>query len=158
MDLINACKNNDIEKVKQLIQGDYPYNLTNNCSCLSANKIDINQQDNEGGTALMWASYYNFTEIVQLLIDNFKDKIDINQQGQYKNTALIYASNNGHTQIVQLLTSYNRNQLLYKLYHVDVFHIFNTSINKINISTSQEIREKTGGHNLLYVYISDYCV
>src|SRR3989344_1019903 len=99
MDLINACKKNDIERVKQLIQGYYPSNLMNNCSCLSENKIDINHQG--GCTALIWAYLNGHTEIVQLLIQEFKDKIDINYQTINGYTALIWASRNGRTKIAQ---------------------------------------------------------
>ena len=69
---------------------------------------DINAQDIEGNTALMYAAHLGFTEIVQLLIDNGADLTITNNQGK---TALDYARQENYQNIVNilenLLSNYN---------------------------------------------------
>ena len=52
--LINACKRNDISLAKVLVE----------------NKADLNIQDKDGSTALMWACKWDNVKIVKILIDN----------------------------------------------------------------------------------------
>ncbi len=62
---------------------------------------DVNAQDNEGWTALMWALEYGHTEVVKLLIE---EGADVNAQSNSGETALWAASRYGqHPDIVKLL-------------------------------------------------------
>ena len=63
--------------------------------------LDVNQQDKDGYTALMWASRMGRTEIVKGLLE--RPEIRVNLQDSVGETALIYASWNKHTEIVKLL-------------------------------------------------------
>jgi ankyrin repeat protein len=63
--------------------------------------IDVNQQDEDGYTALIWASERGHKEIVQMLLQH--KNIDLNQKGEYGKTALMLASINGHKEIVEML-------------------------------------------------------
>ncbi len=86
--LLKAAKNNNIEDVKKAL----------------LNEENINIQDNRKNTALIWASYHKYIDIVKLLLENpEKTKININIQDNYGKTALIYASYYGYTEIVKLL-------------------------------------------------------
>ncbi len=86
--LLEAVKNNDIECVKKALD----------------NGENINIQDIGKNTALIWASYRKYTEIVKLLLENpEKTSINVNIQDNGKNTALIWVSKKGHTEIVKLL-------------------------------------------------------
>lgn len=60
---------------------------------------DINTQDEDGFTALIWASAAGYTDIVSALIDIGADDIQ-NNRGD---TALILASYWGHVAIVKIL-------------------------------------------------------
>jgi len=62
--------------------------------------VDINAKDNNGYTALMWASSNGNTAIVQQLI---AAGADINAKNNYGNTALLWASRRGHTLVVKQL-------------------------------------------------------
>ena len=61
---------------------------------------DVNAQDNEGWTALMWALEYGHTEVVKLLIE---EGADVNAKDKKGFTALMYSSREGNTEIVKLL-------------------------------------------------------
>ena len=72
------------------------------------NGADVNVQNNDGDTALMWASEeiymmetsYLRIPIVALLL---KKGADVNVKDHYGNTALLIASLKGHTKIVEML-------------------------------------------------------
>jgi ankyrin repeat protein len=68
---------------------------------LQSNKYcDINESDDNGGTALMWASEFGHEKVVHVLLDR---GADVNVQGgQYAN-ALQAASVGGHEKVVQML-------------------------------------------------------
>ena len=83
--LIEAMKNNDINKIN---------------SILKSGKADINSKDKYCETALMIASYKGNLEIVKLLIDN---GADINAKDNEGWNALIEASYEGHLGVVQYL-------------------------------------------------------
>jgi len=67
-------------------------------------KEDIIMKDNNGRTALYWASYYGHLEIVKLLITlgNLQKK-DIMMKDIFGETSLFIASWYGHLEIVKLL-------------------------------------------------------
>ena len=60
----------------------------------------INARDNRGYTALHWASKYDRTEVVNLLIEK---GADIHVKDNYGATPLLYASGNDRTEVVNLL-------------------------------------------------------
>jgi ankyrin repeat protein len=72
---------------------------------LQNENIQINQQDNDGYTALIEASFEGHTEIVQMLLQN--ENIKINQQDNDGYTALMWASFEGHKEIVQIIKDEN---------------------------------------------------
>lgn len=84
-ELFNYIRDNNIEKVKELI--DY--------------SIDINTKNSIGDTALLHASWYGKKEIVELLLK--QPNININSQNNDGNTALLDASYCGYYEIVELL-------------------------------------------------------
>ena len=61
-------------------------------------KVDL--QDNNGCTALIWASCNGHIDIVKALLEK-NAKVDL--QNKYGDTALMMASNKGHVDIVNLL-------------------------------------------------------
>ena len=61
---------------------------------------DVNAQENDGSTALMWASLEGHAGITRLLIEA---GADVNAQDNYGYIALIYTSRKGHTEVVKLL-------------------------------------------------------
>ncbi len=75
IELIEACKNGYINKVKSILKN---------------NKINPNLQGEYGKTALLLASQKCYTGIVKLLLNhkNYCEKIDINLQDEYGRTVL----------------------------------------------------------------------
>jgi ankyrin repeat protein len=71
---------------------------------LDNNLIDINIQNIDGWTPLIYASYWNNIEILKLLL-SYKD-INVNHQNYWKDTALIWASYNNKIEIVKLLLNH----------------------------------------------------
>ena len=84
MDLIDAAENNDIQRVRELLDSG----------------ADINFKDRYGFTALIRATAEGHTEMVRLLLDY---GADINYQNRNGLIALIIASASGYTEIVRLL-------------------------------------------------------
>ncbi len=76
-DLIKACKNCDINKVKYILK--------------NTTKINLNFQDKEGNTALMLTSISCNTEIIKLLLNygNYSERIDTDIQDNCECNALI---------------------------------------------------------------------
>jgi ankyrin repeat protein len=70
-------------------------------SFLTGQGIDVNQQDERGLTALIWALQKGHIEIVQELLQN--EKIDVNQQEFLSYSALISAAEEGEQEIVRML-------------------------------------------------------
>jgi ankyrin repeat protein len=62
--------------------------------------VDINQQDHNGNTALMWAASEGYSETVQLLMEN---NADANVQNFAGETALILAAARGHLRVCSIL-------------------------------------------------------
>ncbi len=106
MELIEACKNNDLERVKNLIYFD--------------TKIDVNFQDANKYTALIWASFKGYTDIVKFLINQDKYEVDINIDTRgidtskrvdihsFGCTALLFAIDRMHAEIVNFLVAQNK--------------------------------------------------
>jgi ankyrin repeat protein len=65
---------------------------------LKRSDIDVNIQDNDGNTALIWVSFYGQFEITKELLK--RSDIDVNIQDNDGNTALIWALYNGYLEIV----------------------------------------------------------
>lgn len=100
----NACTVNDLARVDILIDGGYDLNKTDRrgqnalykavdacCSIPLVGKIldnitDVNAHDDEGKTALMWATQYSEAEHVKLLMEH--PNVDPNVQNRYGMTAL----------------------------------------------------------------------
>ena len=70
---------------------------------------DINAKNNNGITALMYASMNGHLEIAKLLIEK---RADINSVNNYKNTALMYASEYKQLEIAELLVKNNANLII----------------------------------------------
>lgn len=68
---------------------------------LEYTQIDVNISYEGGWTALMFASSYGHTELVELLFE-FPD-LDINKASNRGYTALMFASANNHQEIVRML-------------------------------------------------------
>ena len=83
--LIEAVKNNDINKIN---------------SILKSGKAESNSKDKYCETALMIASCKGNLEIVKLLVDN---GADVNIKSDIGNTALMFASEYGQLDIVKYL-------------------------------------------------------
>jgi ankyrin repeat protein len=95
MDIITATKENNLKKVIELIKKNININLTNK----------------DGDTALMWASYYGYINIIKELI---KAGANVNLQNKFGCTALIWASEKGYLEIVKKLIKAN-DVRIYKL-------------------------------------------
>jgi ankyrin repeat protein len=61
---------------------------------------DIDESDEDGRTALIWASEYGHEKVMQILVDV---GADINAQGGVYGNALCAASVGGHEKVVQML-------------------------------------------------------
>jgi ankyrin repeat protein len=81
-----ACRAGDMERVKQLLDGD--------------GGVHVDKRDWQGMTALMWASIYGHTEVVRLLLDKGALLDEKDEDGR---TALMRASDNSHTEVMRLL-------------------------------------------------------
>ncbi|MCK4319689.1 ankyrin repeat domain-containing protein [Candidatus Micrarchaeota archaeon] len=61
---------------------------------------DVNAEDKDGWTALMWAAKKGYAETVKLLIEK---EADVNAKDSYNTTTLMLASDNGYLKIAELL-------------------------------------------------------
>ena len=98
-DLINLCKTPDVT-------------LSEVLDCILKNKDTknyINAKNNDGETALMWASYNGHLEVVKLLVTL---GADVNAKDKNGNTALMWAIYNGHSEVVAYLKSLNKDTFL----------------------------------------------
>lgn len=83
--LIQAVENNDIEKVKDILQdSSYPIDETND----------------KGATPLLIATHKNYIEVAKLLIDA---GADINQQDHIQDSPYLYAGAQGKTEILKYM-------------------------------------------------------
>ena len=88
--LIQVVKDNNIEKVKELIESG----------------VDINFQDEDKKTALMYAVFFRYKYIVGLLIEKGAD-LDI--QDDYGNTAYDLAKKEGDEDIAKIIENHKLN-------------------------------------------------
>ena len=65
---------------------------------------DVNEQDDQGMTPLMWAARYGHEEVVKLLLEQKHTQPDM-RGGQDGQTALSWASGSGHEGVVKLFLS-----------------------------------------------------
>ena len=82
--LLDAAKNGDIAKTKLLL----------------SEKANVNTKNEDGGSALMWASFKGYKGIVKILL---KHGADVNAVSHNGMTAIMLAKIKGNTEIVQLL-------------------------------------------------------
>ncbi len=79
-----AVKDGDHNEVKKIIEAG----------------IDVNAEDKNGWTALMFASQEGHTDIARLLL---KNGADVTAQNNEWGTAMVFALENGHFEIVALI-------------------------------------------------------
>ena len=89
-ELIEACKQNDIEKVKEFLSRGADINEIKNGTLVIADTM----------TALMVVSHCGYQPLAQLLIDN---SADIDALDCFGNTALMLAASNGQADIAEML-------------------------------------------------------
>jgi len=68
--------------------------------------VEINKQDHNGNTALIWATLQNQEETIQLLLDN---QAYVNAQNFIGETSLFLAASYGYDNIVSILLEYGAN-------------------------------------------------
>ena len=91
MDIWTACREGDLERVRQLIQDGQ----------------DVNRGDSYGVTPLMCAAYSGQDQVVHELI---RAGADMNGKGNYyKQTALHWASRSGHSSVIKTLAEAGAN-------------------------------------------------
>ncbi len=83
--LVEAAEDNNLDEVKRLIEED---------------KVEINQEDDEGYTALQRAAGFGYKKIVEYLISK---NADVDFAGDVRQTPLIIAAANGQLDIVKYL-------------------------------------------------------
>ncbi len=88
--LIDACYDSDIEKVKELLGKD----------------VDVNCYNYFEQTPINIASYAGYTEIVKLLLNYEKEKVNTHLKDVCGRGACQAAAHCGHTEIVNLLNNY----------------------------------------------------
>lgn len=130
-DIINAATENNPAKLNHLISNGMDINMKIKLNknrvwtplilssvyggenlvqaLLKYRKLDLNYQDNDGNTALIWASNINYIPVVRLLINSYQTQFKFQIHGlnlstyEDKITALHIAANNGYKDIVQIL-------------------------------------------------------
>lgn len=90
--LMRACSNGDAVRVRNILESP------------SAAKMDVNQRDGDGVTALCLASCFGHTEAVHELLLHGANP-DAPDKDNW--TPLIWAANNRHPSVVRILLSYN---------------------------------------------------
>ena len=124
-DVFEACAKGDIKVVRQILTVDKTVaslardNNTDATALMTAcyhgflqvaqellqtKKIDVNEQNYHGMTALHMAAQAGYSKICELLI---KHNIDIDQFTEDGTTALFSAVENGHTEVVKVLLRNN---------------------------------------------------
>ena len=90
MELIEAARNNNIENVRLLLDND----------------ADPNELDDDGNTALIWASQGAYTDIVRLLLEKGADPSIRDDDGWTALTVASHVMDWGHTDIIRLIRSH----------------------------------------------------
>jgi len=90
MELIEATKLNDVDKIKLILE----------TRINSESEFDIDFKDQDGNTALLWASYNGFYEAARLLLESGSN---VNTEDSDKSNSLMFASYHGYFEIVELL-------------------------------------------------------
>ena len=119
MNIFEAINNNDIEKVKELLNSGVDVNLRDinkqtplHTSCsnnrikiakllLAHPNIDVNIKREGGWSPLYWACISDQIKIVKLLLAH--PDIDVNNKDNYGRTPLHYVSHNRRKKIIKLL-------------------------------------------------------
>ncbi len=147
-DLINACDYHNVDEVKFILE--------------NRDKINPNLQDNYGYTALIYASYKGYTEIVKLLLQykNYSEKINPNLQNDCNITAIIYASYHSYTEIVKLLLNYENYSERINI-NLQIYHITDKEIAKLSKDYNYFVKNIDifiPSYNiLLFILISNKC-
>lgn len=80
--------------------------LANYTQALLCSGSDVNVGDEDGDTALHWAAFYNFPEVVKVLLESGADSGAV---GQRMCTALFYGS--GYPEVVQEFAAYEERKM-----------------------------------------------
>ena len=73
---------------------------------LSDERVNVNQSDNNGNTALMLAAYYGHAKVVEHLLKD--QRVEVNENDNSGYSALSIAALTGHASVVQLLLNDKR--------------------------------------------------
>lgn len=65
-------------------------------------KVDVDSNDSNNRTTLLWAARNGFEAIVKLLLDTEKDDVD-SKDSEFRRTPLSLAAEDGHEAVVKLL-------------------------------------------------------
>ncbi len=88
--MIEAAKNGHVNSLKEW---------------MSFYKSNINYQDEEGLTAVMWSCRNGHERALELILSS-KETCDIEIRDNHKNTALLWAVKKSHTKCLQQLLAY----------------------------------------------------
>jgi len=100
MDLFDAVKDGDLERVKKLLKKPNIFKKLFKKSNINPT-IDVNHADSVGSTPLSVAAENGELEIVKFLLT--VPGIDVNKGDNHETTPLYYAAKSGHHEIVRLL-------------------------------------------------------
>ena len=93
MDIRRACREGDLERVRQLIQDGQ----------------DVNRGNRYGWTPLMLAAANGHNQVMRMVRELIRAGADVNEQDKYKQTALHKASWKGHYGVVKTLAEAGAN-------------------------------------------------
>lgn len=143
-DAIKVLKELGVDISSSLNSIDLFYDLSaiNLTKFLIDSGADINFQQNNGYTPLMWSVIYNSTDIIKLLLS--KDNIDINVVDNQSKTAFDYACEKCNLEVIELFQNYFKEQEAKKLaaeqaVKTSVVNIENRSEDNLNILHSTNI-------------------
>ena len=141
-DIFTYIKNNDIKSVKNYIDSGY----------------DLNIQDDDDYTPLIYSVHYNKIEIVKLLLNA---GADIDKQNNSGYTALISAAFNNNREMIELLLDYaadefildNNNKSFYDYLNIEnkqyFLHKYPTNVyNAISHNYKKSFTEFVKDHNI----------
>jgi len=155
----------NIKKAIKLILAGADVNLQNNwneniliLSSFKANKnslkillkqqnININLRDNEGWSALTWATYRGKKDIIKLLLNN---GANINNKNNIKNTPLMFAVYRNYKDIVKLLLNYGADIYQKNKYGSDVFILAKRNNNNEILILLESAKDNNKSDCLIY--------